>query len=150
MKLRAKYWDGDGSCQIGREIGSQVHFEDVDFLLLIKAIGRLHTESGFAQIEVLDCQSSVDIADSGDGQTFFVEQYFDTIYGGVYGMRDTNQILTGISGGVSSEKLRDLFPTLEGDLVYEYDSEKIGEISKMSQVPTSIRKAIRAQKTTYG
>lgn len=150
MKLRGTYRDGDGNRQIGREEESQIHYDDVKLPVFIEAIERLHTESGFAQVEVSDGQSSVDIADSGGGQTFFIEQYFDVIYGGIYDLRETVQILKRISEGLSSEELRDLFPTLEGELIYEYDPEKKVKIPKMSRVPTNVRNALAPPKRTQG
>ena len=150
MKLRATYRDGDGKRQIGRERDSQIHFDDVELPVIIEAIERLHTESGFAQIELSDGRSSVDIADSGGGQTFFIEQYFDVIYGGIYDLHETIRILRGISEGLSSEQLRDLFPTLEGELIYEYDPAKLEKIPKMNRVPTNVRDALAPPKRTQG
>ena len=142
MKLRATYRDGVGNRQIGSDEDSQIQFDDVELATLIKAIERLHSESGFAQVELSDRQSSVDIADSGDGQTFFIEQYFGLIYGGIYDSRETIQILTRISEGLTSEELRDLFPTLNGELIYEYDPIMAEKIPKMSRIPMNVRNAL--------
>jgi hypothetical protein len=142
MKLRTTYRDGVGNRRIGSDEDSQIQFDDVELATLIKAIERLHSEPGFAQVELSDGQSSVDIADSGDGQTFFIEQYFDLIYGGIYDSRETIQILTRISEGLTSEELRDLFPTLNGELIYEYDPIKAEKIPKMSRIPMNVRNAL--------
>lgn len=86
----------------------------------MQALERLHQEGGFLQIKLCDGLSSVDFNDYGDGVRFFIEQYYDVIYGGFYDLAAAREILNAIFNGMTSDGLRDFFPTLPGELLYEY------------------------------
>jgi hypothetical protein len=143
MKLAATYRSKDGTRCFGRDvtyfephpnllfrlIGRQgpkrtkIEMELISEETALSIVRRLLQEEGFFILETSDGRSSVDFADSGDQNEFFIEQYFDSIYGGIYSQGVSEHIVRAIFAGCTSEELRDLFPTLDGDLVYEYKNE---------------------------
>jgi hypothetical protein len=161
MMLRATYRDGTGKRAIGRDVSfeepsgnpflrllgrtkrrSKVEFEEVDFPTAIEAVERLHRETGFLQIDAGDGQSSVDFADSGDGSQFFIEQYYDMIYGGVYDLPTTRKIVEALFSGITSDDLRSLFSNLPGELIYDYEQNIQPSSAKLKAVSAEVRNAL--------
>ncbi len=73
---------------------------------------------------------------------FFIEQHFDLVHGGVFGLRDTAIILTRIAEGISSDGLRDLFPGLEGEHIHEYEESDITPPGKSIGIRMRVRDAM--------
>ena len=159
--LRATYRDGAGKRAIGRDVHyeepsynpilrlfgrtkqrSKVEFEEIGLSSAIGALERLHREAGFLQIHVVDGRSSVDFADCGDGSQFFIEQYYDLIYGGVYDLSTASEIVKALFMGITSDDLRDLFPTLPGDLIYNYKPGFKPSRANLKKVPVEVRNAL--------
>jgi hypothetical protein len=139
MQINATYASKAGGRTIGRDVEYtekrhpilrslgvsdkkrvNIEFEGIEFLTAQEILNRLLAEDGFFMLELADKRSSVDFADCGDHEKFFIEQYFDRIYGGIYDTAAAMQIVQAIFEGCSSEELRDLFLGLPGVRVYEY------------------------------
>jgi hypothetical protein len=105
---------------IGRKKRCKIEYESIDVQVAYETLSRLLAEDGFLTVKLSDGRSSVDFVDSGEHVTFFVEQYFDLIYGGIYDLAAAMRILDTVFRGCSSEELRALFPQLPGELIYEY------------------------------
>jgi len=161
MMLRATYRDGAGKRAIGRDVSyeepsgnpflrlfgrttqrSKIEFEEIDLSAAIEAVERLHREAGFLQIDAGDGRSSVDFADYGDGSKFFIEQYYDMIYGGVYDLATTRRIVEALFSGITSDDLRSLFPTLPGELIYDYDPDSKPSSANLKAVSAEVRNAL--------
>jgi len=161
MILRATYRDGAGKRTIGRDLSyeepscnpilrllrrtkqrSKIEFQEIDLSTAIKALESLLQKSGFLQIDVGDGRSSVDIADCGDGSQFFIEQYFDLIYGGVYDLSASRRIVEALFTGITSDDLRDLFPTLPGELIYDYKPGAKAPSADLKAVSPEVRNAL--------
>jgi hypothetical protein len=99
---------------------SKIQFEPISFATARATLDRLLPEDGLFILQLADGRSSVDFADSGDHVTFFIEQYFDSLYGGVYDASAASCIVETIFQGCSSEQLSDLFSQLPGELIYDY------------------------------
>ena len=159
--LRATYRDGVGKRAIGRDVSyeepsgnpilrlfgrtnqrSKIEFEEIDLASATEALERLHRETGFLQIDVGDGRSSVDFADYGDGSQFFIEQYYDLIYGGVYDLSTARKIVEALFTGITSDDLRDLFPTLPGELIYDYEPGTKPSSANLRAVSAEVRNAL--------
>ncbi len=161
MMLRATYRDGAGKRTIGRDVSceepsgnpslrlfgrtikrSRIKLEEIALSSAIGALERLHHEGGFLQIDVGDGLSSVDFADYGDRSQFFIEQYYDLIYGGVYDLSTSRKIVEELFTGITSDDLRDLFPTLPGELIYEYEPGTKPSTANHKAVSVEVRNAL--------
>jgi hypothetical protein len=161
MKLRATYRDGAGKRAIGRDVSyevpsgnpilrlfgrtkwrTRIELEEIDLSSATEALERLHQETGFLQIVVGDDESSVDFVDCGDGAQFFIEQYFDLIYGGVYDLATARKIIEALFSGITSDGLRDLFPILPGALIYECEPSATASCASLNLVSVEVRNAL--------
>jgi len=108
---------------IGKKKRTKPEFEPISLTIAQETLNRLLSEDGFLMLEIADGRSSVDFSDFGDGNQFFIEQYFDTIYGGIFNLSSATRIVETIFRGCSSEELRDLLPQLPGELVYKHQEK---------------------------
>jgi hypothetical protein len=161
MMLRATYRDGAGVRAFGRDVTweepdgdptlppigrtkqrSRIELEEISLSSAMEALERLHVETGFLQIELGDRLSSVDIVDCGDGSRLFIEQYFDLIYGGVYDLPTARKLVEALFAGITSDDLRDLFPTLPGELIYDYEPGAKKWDAGLNTVSIEVRNAL--------
>ena len=89
-----------------------------------QVLDSLIDENGLFIVHLSDADSFCDFKSYGDGRQFFIEQYFDRIYGGVFDRSTAQRIVEFIFSGCTSEALRDLFPSLPGELIYDYKDQK--------------------------
>ena len=103
---------------LGRQKRSRIESELIDRATAFATLDRLGEDDGLFIVDLTDGRSSVDF--SFDSGTFFIEQYFDLIYGGLFPYESAREVLEAVFRGCSSEGLRELFPRLAGEHVYEY------------------------------
>jgi hypothetical protein len=93
----------------------------IDRATAFATLDRLSADDGLFIVDLADGRSSVDF--SFDSGTFFIEQYFDLIYGGLFPCKSARAVLAAVFRGDTSEALRDLFPRLASEHLYEYHDQ---------------------------
>jgi len=116
----------------GTKVRKRTNPEAISLEQASQVLDSLIEEDGLLIVHLSDGESFCDLKAYGDDTQFFVEQYFDTIYGGVYDRSGVQRIVEAIFSGCTSKALRDLFPTLPGELIYDYKDQKTsGHIKRL-------------------
>jgi hypothetical protein len=64
------------------------------------------------------------------------------IYGGDYDLSTACKIVEALFTGITSEDLRDLFPTLPGELIYDYEPGTKPSKGNLKEVSVEVRNAL--------
>ena len=120
----------------GKKVRTRTNPEAISIEQASQVIDSLIEEDGVLIVDLSDGESFCDFKAFGDDTQFFVEQYFDLIYGGVYDRSAVQRIVELIFSGCASEALRDLFPTLPGELFYDFKDQQTNGHNKTLDTKT--------------